>query len=94
MATQSLAIAAGAAPADVGAAASVTLVTGTAYILQVIGNSTVNLVKATTAPTVNDYSHKVRPLHTWKFSVSATEKLYVWCKHGNSSGIVITEAVT
>ena len=88
MATQLQAVAS--APVDL--VAELSLVDGTAYLLQVVGSRSMRLAEAASAPSDRAASHEILPGDTWTVEASATP-LWCWCDAAEpQTAVAVTEA--
>ena len=86
MATQSVLLEAD-TPVDIVNEFSLT--SGSTYLLQVVGSTSIKLSEQTAAPDTGDRAHSVRPSQTWAITVGS-DPIYVWCRYTDSA-IAITE---
>lgn len=79
-----------AAPVDL--VDELSLVDGTEYLLQVVGDRAARLAEAAAAPSDRGASHLVLPGRTWTLEAAATP-IWCWCDAPRpSTAVVVTEA--
>ena len=72
--------------------AELSLVDGTAYLLQVTGRRSMRLAEAASAPSDRAASHEILPGDTWTVEASATP-LWCWCDAADpETAVAVTEA--
>ena len=66
------------------------LSSGSTYLIQAIGSSSVYLAEAASAPPATNGGHIIPPTDTWKLTVG-TDRIWVWTA-GEGSRIAVTES--
>ena len=66
------------------------LSSGSTYLIQAIGSSSIYLAEAASAPPTTDGGHIIPPTGTWKLTVG-TDGIWVWTA-GEGSRIAVTES--